>query len=450
MNSAVGEIGIIGVLLVVNGACAMAEMAIVSAKKARLAQWADEGHKSAARALALSNDHGRMLSTVQIALTLVSITMGVFSGARAAEAIQDWVARTFPFLTDYSHGIGVGLMVTFVTVLSIVLGELLPKRLALKSPERIAMLLAFPMDLLSRLTSPIVWVLNHATEFLLRMLGRHGPADEAPVTGEEIKTLVEQGTQAGVFDRAEQAMMERVLEFADKSIHSIMTPRLDVVYLDVTDDFAQNRTLINDAPHSHFPVVRGSLDSVLGTIHIKEIYSHGIQASEDLTRVVTPPLFIPETSGALHVIEMFKRTGVHVAFIIDEYGSVQGLVTLTDLLEAIVGDLPSSSETGEEMITKREDGSWLIDGTLGIDDFKEHFEIKELPGEERAGFQTIAGFVLSRLGRIPKTADWFIWEGLRFEVVDMDANRIDKIIVSRTPEALKERLRTGIGSPGSP
>lgn len=428
MNEILVEFIVIGFLLVLNGLFSMSEMAIVSAKKSRLSQWADDGHSGARHALRLGGDPGNFLSTVQIGITLVAILSGVFSGARAAEALEVAIRDNVPWLADYAAALGVTVMVALVTFLSIVVGELVPKRIALHSPEKIAAFIATPMDYVSKFASPLVWVLDASTRFLLRMVGRHGPVEEVPVTEQEIKNLVEQGAQAGVFEPAEKEMMDRVLTFSDKNIHSMMTPRHDVVWIDVSAPFAENRAKITQAPHSHFPVVKESLDAVIGTAHIKDIYAHNISSSEEFTRILTPPLFIPETSGALHVIDMFKRTGVHIAFIIDEYGSVQGLVTITDLLEALVGELPSGIP--EELdIVVREDGSVLVDGMLAISEFKAHFDIDELPGEERSGFQTVAGFLLSSLGRIPRTGDVHTWNGMRFEIVDMDGNRIDKILV---------------------
>jgi putative hemolysin len=431
MESVTTELTIIAALLVLNAAFSMSEMAIVSSKKARLSQWAEEGHSSARRALELANDPGRLLSTVQIGITLVSVLSGLFSGASTATLLGNWIGETFPPLANSARLVGVGIMVSLITFLSIVLGELLPKRIALHSPEKIASFLAPPMHLVARASAPLVYLLNSVTETLLRLVGRHGPNDDPPVTEEEIKSLVQQGTDAGVFDTTERDMMERVLSFSDKNIHSMMTPRPDVVWLNIGDSFEKNRAKMSKAPHSHFPVVRESLDSVLGTVHVKDVLSHDISKSEDLTKILTPPLFIPESSGALHVVETFKRTGVHIAFIIDEYGSVQGLVTITDLLEAIVGDLPTDSSSGPGIV-RREDGSYLMDGVLPIDEFKSQFQFDTLPEEERAAFKTLAGFVLSYLGRIPRTADHFVWNGLHFEVVDMDGNRIDKILVSRT------------------
>ncbi|MCA2961297.1 MAG: HlyC/CorC family transporter [Silvanigrellales bacterium] len=430
MNEIMVEFIVIGVLLFLNGLFSMSEMAIVSAKKSRLSQWADAGHSGARHALRLGGDPGNFLSTVQIGITLVAVLSGVFSGARAAEAIEAWILANVPLLGSYAEGLGVTVMVGMVTFLSIVVGELVPKRIALHSPEKIAAFLATPMDYLSKFAYPLVQVLDFSTRFLLRLVGRHGPVEEVPVTEQEIKNLVEQGTHAGVFEPAEKEMMDRVLTFSDKSIHSMMTPRHDVVWIDVSAPFSENRGKITSAPHSHFPVVRDSLDAVIGTAHIKDIYAHDISSSQEFSRILTPPLFIPESSGALHVIEMFKRTGVHIAFIIDEYGSVQGLVTITDLLEALVGDLPSGEPEDLDIVV-REDGSALVDGMIPIEDFKRHFVLDELPGEEKGGFQTVAGFLLSSLGRIPRTGDVHTWDGMRFEVIDMDGNRIDKLLVSR-------------------
>ena len=428
------EISAILLLLLINAALSMAEMAVVSSKKTRLSQWAQEGRRGAQSALRLASDPGKMLSTVQVGITVVGVLSGVFSGAEIATNLQEFLAVQIPLLADYSRIIGVGVMVTIVTFLNIVVGELLPKRIALQSPETIATFLSGPLNFASRVMRPIVSLLDNTTLMLLKFLGKKATAGDTPVTEEEIKTLVQQGTLAGVFHTSEQDMMERVLAFNDRNIHSMMTARPDIVFLDVTDDFEKNQHKITSAPHSHFPLVRGTLDAVLGTVHIKNIYAEQVDSSEKLAGILTSPLFIPETSGALHVLDVFRRTGMHIAFIIDEYGSVQGVVTLTDLLEAIVGNLPAFDEPNEAMIVMRKDNSYLVDGMIPIDEFKKHFKIAELPNEERAGFQTLAGFILSMMGCIPKTADSFEWKDFRFEVVDMDGNRIDKVLVDHTPK----------------
>jgi len=427
MGGVLSELALLAFLLTINGLFSASEMSIVSSKKARLLQLADEGHAGARRALALALDPGKLLSTVQIGITLVGVLSGVFSGARAAMHIQEAIADNIPLLAPHARAISVGIMVAIVTYLSIVIGELFPKRIALHNPEAFASVAAGPMQAISRFASPIVFLLDWSTRMLLRLVGRHEQRAEPPVTGEEIMTLVEQGTQAGVFEPGEKAIMDRVLAFGDASIHAMMTPRPQIIWLDLEADYEVNRFKITAAPHSHFPLVRGTLDNVLGTVHVKDIYSYDVQTSEDLVSIVTPALFLPESSGTLSVIESFRSRGAHVAFVIDEYGNVQGLVTLTDLLEVFVG---ASAPEGQEIV-RRDDGTFLVDGTLPIGAFKEYFNLDELPAEEKGGYKTLAGFVLTLFNRMPRTGDICEGTGLRFEVVDFDGHRIDKILVHK-------------------
>ena len=438
MNSIMPELLFLGFLLIVNAVFSMSEMAVVSAKKTRLAQWASEGKKGAEAALELSNSPGTMLSTVQVGITAVGILSGVVSGANASTLLAEKIAIWFPVLEPYSRWIGVGVMVGFVTYLNIVLGELLPKRLAMLHAETIATASARGLKMASRIAHPLVWLLDRSTETLLGIFGNQNSFKDMPITEEELKSLVQQGTQAGVFEKGEQDIFERALSFSDQSVHAIMTPKHDIIWLDITEDFSHNEKKLVTAPHSHFPVVRGSLETVLGTVHIKDIYSQKIKSSDELGALLSLPLFIPDSNGCLHVLEMFKRTGVHIAFIIDEYGSLLGLVTLTDLLEALVGGISLPSEEDVPGFVLRNDGSYLIDAMVPIGQFKDRFGFSELPDEKDAGYQTVAGFFLLLLGHIPRTAETVEWDNYIFEVMDMDDNRIDKIMMSRRAKSAAE------------
>lgn len=430
MEQWVLEAGIVLLLLILNGLFAMSELAIVSAKKMRLQQWSLEGNKKAERALELANSPTDFLSTVQIGITTVGILSGAFGGATLAEHLEDYLVDNVPALGGYEAIVSVAIVVVIITYLSIIIGELVPKRVALRSPEKIAVAVSTPMKWLSRVGSPIVRLLSFSTESVLRVLGVSKALSEPPVTEEDIKSLFEQGTQAGVFEKQEQDIMEKVLVFGDKKVNSLMTPRPDLVWLDLEDDFETNMEKVRSAPHSYFPVTRGGLDNLLGTIHVKDLFLRDKGAPFDLSKKLQPPVYIPETNDALEVLEAFKTSGAHIGFIIDEYGSIQGIVTLTDLLVAIVGDIPSRTHPEEKQIMKRDDGSYLIDGMLAIEEFKDLVKVEELPNEDRANFQTLAGFILSFLGRVPVPTDSFEWNGFKLEVVDMDGNRIDKVIVT--------------------
>lgn len=431
MSSVGTELVIIFVLLLINALLSMAEMAIVSSRKNRLQQWADDGHHGAARALALANNPGKMLSTVQVGITLVGIVAGVFSGAAAATALEAALVGLVPALAPYGRLLGVGIMVTVVTFLTIVLGELLPKRLALRSPEKLAAALSGVMNTLAKVVSPLVALLDWTTKLLLTLLGQHGKSDEPVVTDDDLMSLVEQGTEAGVFDPAEKDMFERVLSFSDKTIRTMMTPRPSMVWLDLSDPFDKIRAKIGGSPYSHYPVIEGDADSVVGTVHIKDVYCKNIQTTEQLRALLTPPLFVPESANPMNVVELFKKTGNHIAIIVDEYGCVDGIVTATDLLEALVGELPGDGGPGETMVQRRDDGSYFVDGQLPFADLEKLLDVDLVQEGSRVEFQTAAGFVLSHLKRIPKESEFFELAGFRFEVVDMDGNRIDKLWVSR-------------------
>lgn len=431
MSAITFEVLFVLLLLVANGIFAMSELAVVSARKARLQRMAEAGDARARAALELANSPDRFLSTIQIGITLVGILAGAFGGATIAEQLGAQIARV-PALAEYGEAIGLAVVVLAITYLSLVVGELVPKRLALNNPERIAALVARPMGVLSRVASPFVHVLSVSTSAILHIL-RLKASDEPPVTEEEIKVLIEQGTQAGVILEAEQEMVESVFKLADRSIVTLMTPRTEVAWLDVNDPPERLYAQVSESPYSRFPICTGTVDNVVGVVKAKDLLARsaaGVQL--DLRAVMKQPLFVPDSRTALQVLEALKGARTHLAILVNEYGSVEGLVTSNDILEAIVGDIAPAGAQGEEQAVRREDGSWLLDGALPVEDFRELFPVGQLPGEERGGYHTLAGFVMTHLGRIPAVAEYFEWQGLRFEVVDMDGKRIDKVLVSPT------------------
>lgn len=422
------EIAIILLLIFMNGLLAMGEITFVSVRKARLQHRADRGDEKARLALDLAEDPSDLLSTTQIGITLVGILAGAFGGATLAKEIAVFL-RKIPSLVPYSDSLALLLVVIAITYLSMILGELVPKRLALNNQERMAIRFAGPMQALSRLTRPLVRFLNFSTEQVLRLTGVK-PSQEPPVTEEEIRVLIEQGTQAGIFEEAEQDMVEGVFRLGDRRVGTIMTPRTEIAWLDLDDSVEDIQQKIITSVHSRLPVARGSLDNVVGIVQAKDLLARSLSGQPlDLGDSLYPPRFVPESMPALKVLELFQESGVHLVLVIDEYGGVQGLTTTYDILEAIVGDIPEIGETEEPEIIQREDGSWLLDGGLPIDEFKELFDLTNLPEEERGVYQTVGGFVMTSLGRIPSASDHFEWGGLRIEVVDMDGFRVDKVMV---------------------
>jgi putative hemolysin len=425
------EVIVIFLLIIANGLFAMSEIAVISARKVRLEQWANEGDARAGVALELANAPNRFLSTVQVGITLVSTLAGAFGGATIAEQMAVRL-ETIAFLAPYSHAISLGLVVLGITYFSLVIGELVPKRLALNNPERIASAFGVPMRSLSVIASPVVHLLGLSTDLVLRVLGVR-PSGEPPITEEEIKVLIEQGTRAGMFDEAEQDMVERVFRLGDRRVSALMTPRTKIIWLNLEDSAEEIQAKITESIYSRFPVYQGSRDNVLGMIHVKDLFDRGLGCRPlDLQEVLQHPVFVPESMRALKVLELFKQSGTPIALVIDEYGHIQGLVTLNDVLEALVGDIPTVDELTEPQAVQREDGSWLLDGMLPVDEFKEIFAVAKLPGEETEEYQTLGGFVMLYMERIPMAGDHFAWGGLRFEVVDMDGNRVDKVLVMRT------------------
>ncbi len=422
------EIFIVLLLIILNGIFAMSEIAIISARKAKLQKQAQEGNKNAKAALELAKSPNRFLSTVQIGITLVGIIAGAFGGTAIAGSLAIQLA-TVPLFATYSEQIALTIVVSVITFLSLVIGELVPKRLALNNPEKIAALVAQPMNTLSHISSPLVSLLSFSTEWVYRSLGMK-PSAEPLVSDEEIKILLAQGTQSGVFELEEKDIVERTFRLSDKKVNRLMTSRKEIVWLDIDSPFKLIRSKITKKAHSHYPVCRDTLDKVVGIVRTENLLRDFLAEEKiDLRKILHKPLYIPESMDGLKVLELFKKSGIHMALIVDEYGNVQGLISLTDILEAIVGDIPTINELEEEEIIKRGDGTFLVDGLTPIDEFKEYFKIRRLP-EERSGiFHTVGGFVINNFGRIPVTGDKFELEQIRFEILDMDGNRVDKVLV---------------------
>jgi putative hemolysin len=426
MSSIIIEILVLGVLILANGLFAMSEIAVVSARKTRLQQQAQEGNKRAQVALELANAPNQFLATIQIGITLVGIMAGAFGGATIAEELAGMLEQV-PLLAPYSEAIGVGVVVLTITYFSLVIGELVPKRLGLNNAERVAARLAPLMRTLSHLASPLVRFLSLSTDLALRLL-RVRPEQETPVSEEEIKLLLRQGTRAGAFEPAEQKMVEHVFRLADEPVEVLMTPRPEVVWLDLDDPAEETRRVVATGGYSRFPVARGDLDHVLGMVYAQDLLADGLNGRPfDLEATLRPALYLPESITALEAVEQLKASRTDAALVIDEYGGFEGLLTIEDILEAIVGDIPAPGEVVEPEAVQREDGSWLLDGMLPVDEVKELLGIDSLP-YEGSQYQTLGGLVMLCLGRIPSTGDDFQCCGWRFQVVDMDRHRVDKVL----------------------
>lgn len=434
MSSLGFEVLVIFILILANGVFALSEIALISARKHRLQQRADEGSHKAAVALKLANAPNELLSTVQVGITLIGTLTGAFGGATVAEKLAVKL-NAIPQIDPYGEGVAIALVVIAITIATIILGELVPKRLALTNPEMFAAAMAPLMKMVSRIASPAVRFLGWSTDQVLKLLPkpRLGGKD---TTEEEIKVLIEQGTEAGTFEETEQDMMEGVFELGDRRVVELMKPRTKIAWLDIGEDPESVRKVILSNTHSRFPVARGDLDHILGYVHVKDLLAQCITGKPiDLQTSIRRFIAMPEMMTALKALETFKSTGTHIALVINEYGGNEGLITLYDIVESIVGDLPTSGEKSEPMAKKREDGSWLVDGAMSVFDFRELTGILELPGEEENAYTTLGGFVLMRLGRIPAPAEHFESGGWRYEVLDMDGNRVDKILVSELPHA---------------
>ena len=432
MSSVTLEIVIILLLVAINGVLAMSEIAVVSARKARLQERAEDGDAGARTALELAHEPTRFLSTVQIGITLVGVLAGAFGGATITTKIAAGLHRV-PALAPYSEAISVAAVVLAITFLSLLFGELIPKRIGLSHAERIASGVARPMRLLAAVVSPLVWVLALFTDLFLRLL-RLRPSSEPAVTEEEVRIMIRQGTEAGVFEEAEEDLVESVFELADERVEALMTPRVDIIGIPVnatTDEIVRR---IMHADYSYFPVYERSLDNVLGVVSAREVLAFVVgDRPFDVRAILRQPVFVPESMRALKAVRLLREAETHVAIVLDEYGGLQGVITLTDILEAIVGTIPTLGGDGVPGAVEREDGSWLVDGSFPVD------ELEDLMGVERPSgsgemYHTVGGLLMAHLGRLPDPGNTIAWQGLRLEVMDMDGRRIDKVLVGRDRE----------------
>ena len=408
----------------------MSEIAVVAARKVRLQQRADEGDERAKTALALAHDPNRFLSTVQFGITMVGVLAGAYGGATLAKELAVPIAEV-PQLTRYAEGIALGLVVSVITVLSLIIGELVPKRIGLNNPEAIASWVARPMILLSKIGGPVVHMLTAATNLVLRVFGVKGEA-EPNLTEDEIKALISPGAETGAVGATEENIVQRVFQLGDQRVAAIMTPRPDIEWIDVDATEEELREFLASHAHTQFVVCHGGLDEVLGIVRSADLLPLAFKGVPiDLRSLTKEALFVPDSMPAVQLLESFRGSHKHVALVMDEYGAVEGLVTVTDLLTAIVGDLPADASEAAGAFVSRADGSWLVEGSAPMEDVATHFGMDALPEDETGAYHTIGGFVMARLGRVPKTADTFEWGGLKFEVMDMDGRRIDKVMVAR-------------------
>jgi putative hemolysin len=421
------ELAAVLFLILLNGFFAMSEMAVVSARKIRLQQMADEGRRGAAVALTLQEDPSRFLSTVQIGITLIGVINGAVGGATLAARLGPWIDG-LPGMAGYGQEVALALVVIAITYLSLIVGELVPKRIALNNAEGIASFAAPIMRGLSKATAPFVWLLGASTEAMLKLL-RVPEKPEQTVTEEEVKSLIAEGTASGVFDPDEKRMIEGVMRLADRTVRSIMTPRPEVMWLDIDDQLDNIKRDIRESGHSRLPVCRSDLDDVLGIVHTKDLLHRMLEGDAlDLRPAVRDALVVHDGTEVMRLMELFKQSGEQMAVVVDEYGSVEGIATLTDVLEGIAGELPDIGDEDADIV-RRADGSLLIDGMMAVEEVEAHLGLKSLRDEE-SGYHTLAGFLLFKFGHIPTAGEAVDHDGYRFEVVDMDGRRIDKVLVA--------------------
>jgi putative hemolysin len=422
------QITIVLLLIIANGVLSMSELAIVSARTARLQQMANEGKRGAAAAIELASDPNKFLSTVQIGMTLIGVLTGAFGGATLADPVSKVLSRV-PVLDNWSDQIAVVSVVLVITYLSLVIGELVPKQVALQRAEAIAARIAPAMQTLARVTTPIVALLARSSSVVLAAIGAkdsRGPK----VTEEEVRLLIKEGAEAGVFVESQRAIVSEVFKIADRNVGELMTPRHLIDYLDLEQDDAWNRHVMIERPHTIFPVVSGSLDNVLGVVASRDLWHRHVSGKpEGFADAMRPALFVPQLAPVLDVIEQMRSRQSPMALVIDEYGGLDGLLTFNDLISDIIGEIDLADPHAVKGAVQRADGSWLLDGVLAVHEMMELLDIKELPGEEEGRYETVGGFVMDRLGRIPTAGEHVVWDGLVYEVMDMDGNRVDKVLV---------------------
>ncbi len=425
------DLTLLVLLILLNGLFAMSEMALTASRKARLPVMVEGRARRAQAALDLPDHPTKFLSTVQIGITSIGALNGIVGEAAFAEPFAQWLVRVFE-LEPRSAGFGAtALVVVVITILTIIFGELVPKRLGQMFPEPIARLVARPMNWLSTATRPLVALLSLCTEGVLRLLGIRGGPSRA-VTEEEIAASLEEGVDAGVIEAQEHQMVRNVFRLDDRQIGSMMIPRAEIVWLDEADPMTEWLQTVSASGHTRFPVCRGSLDDVRGVLQVASLLQPLAQGGEvRLQEHIKPPVFVPETLSGMELLENFRASAADLVFVVDEYGAVQGVITERDLLEAITGEFGTPADE-DAWAVRRDDGSWLLDGLIPVPELKDRLELKELPEEDRGRYNTLAGMIMLLLGRLPRTADAVLWDGWRFEVVDLDGKRVDKVLVTRT------------------
>lgn len=427
------QLVVIVLLILANGVLAMSEIAIVSARRARLQARADAGDAGARCALELARQPNRFLSTVQIGISLVGILAGAYGGVTLADELAAWLARAAPPLAAWSDEAALGAVVAGITYLSLVVGELVPKRIGLTHPERVASLVSRPMRTVSFLAAPLVFVLSGSTEILLRLL-RVGKSKEPPVTEEEVEVMLDVGTEAGVFHETERDLVARIFWLADQRVESFLTPRHRIRWIEVSDPPERWREVLIAHRYARYPVCEGSIDKVLGVVHGADVLAAVLAGEEpDLRALLRQPHYVPASMHALRLLDLFRDSGVHLAIVVDEFGGTEGLVTLNDVLEEISGDL---GRAGEPEAVRRSDGSWLVDAAMAMSTVRELLGIEEDEDPYRSHYRTLGGFLLHRIGGVPTTGASVDELGHRFEIVDMDGNRIDKVLIVPGREAV--------------
>lgn len=428
------DILIILVLIILNGVFAMSELSLVSAKRMRLERRAEEGSHGARTAIALADDPSHFLSTVQVGITLIGIFTGAFGEASLVSRLTPQI-EAVGLLAPYAYEIALFLVVLSITFVSIVLGELVPKRIAMRYPEAMATLIAPPLSMLSKIMAPFVKILSLTTEAIVRLIGIRDAKEEAP-TEEDIAGMFKEGTDAGLFEKTEYDIVSRALRLDDRHLKALMTPRVDLVMIDLDADRRDTLELITCHTYSRFPVYRGDRAQILGYVKVRDLLAqavrHGSLEAVHIEAAVQDILFVPETVSAMVLLELFKKNRAELALIVDEYGDIQGMVTLSDVMSALVGDVTVIGEEHDPDAVQRQDGSWLLDGGVDLDRFRDLFNTGvRFPDEETGAYHTLAGFVLYQFGYIPKASEAFDWDAYRIEVMDMDGNRIDRLLVSR-------------------
>lgn len=419
-------------LIACNAFFALSEMSVVTSRKPRLKQMASQ-HRAARAALDLAEHPERFLSTVQVGITTIGVLTGMFGGDALGSLIGNWLAGSLPVLGTYASTVGTVLAVSLITFLTIVFGELLPKRLALLAPERLASVVALPMHWLSRIATPAVWLLSASVRGLLKLL-RLDKTEAAQISEEEIRMLVSESHEQGVIDADERNMVNRVLTLGDREAESLMTPRTRIAWLDASEGFEDNLERMRATPYSRYPVYRGNDADVVGVLEIKSLIDRLEEREFDLFKYLREPLFVSESTPAMKLLEILRENQQSLALVVDEYGDIAGMVTINDVMEAVIGRTQSSGADASPLVVTRDDGSLLVDGSLGSEPLREVMGVNVLPGEDEHIFHTAAGMTIAQFGRIPNVGEWFDWHGWRIEIVDLDGPRVDKLLLQRLPD----------------